>query len=93
MKNWQMPRKISQAIYMESILELWGGKIYYEEFLEKQLSIDLIEEFEESDRETRKEIITDILAMYSHEDFDIGEDDTVGDQVELPDGTRFERIK
>src|SRR5665213_2744291 len=66
---------------------LWGiychvmdGELEPEQFVKQQLAIDLIVEFEESDKETRKEIISDILAMYSREDFDIGEDDKVGDE-------------
>jgi len=66
---------------------LWGiychvmdGALEPEEFVKQQLAIDLIVEFDESDRETRKEIISDVLAMYSRGDFDIGEDDKVGDE-------------
>ncbi len=66
---------------------LWGiychvmdGKLEPDEFVKQQLAIDLIVEFEESGQETRKEVISDILAMYSSEDFDIGEDDEVGDE-------------
>ena len=50
---------------------LWGiyahvmdGELEPEQFVKQQLAIDLSVEFEESDRETRKEIIADVLAMY-----------------------------
>ena len=55
-----------------------GGELDEERFVKQQLAIDLIVEFDESDRDTRKEIISDILAMYASEDFDIGEDDEIG---------------
>ncbi|WP_158926428.1 hypothetical protein [Acidisphaera sp. S103] len=49
-----------------------------ERFVKQQLAIDFIVELDESNRDTRKEIISDILAMYASEDFDIGEDDEIG---------------
>ncbi len=49
-------------------------------FVKQLLAIGILVEFEESDRDTREEIMADVLAMYSREDFDIGEDDKVGDK-------------